>query len=79
MEEVPWYVSFISSWLPFLFLIGLMIWITRTIRATLRTTDGRPLAQVVDDHAREMRRLNELLEQAVKGQRLRVEAPEQKS
>ena len=78
MEEVPWYVSYIISWLPFLFLIGLVIWITRTIRATLRTTDGRPLAQDVDDHAREMRRLNELLEQAVKGQRLRVEAPDQK-
>lgn len=79
MDEVPWYVSLVASWLPFLFLIGLAIWVTRSIRATLRTKDGRSLAQVVDDHAREMRRSNDLLADVIKGPRLRPEAPERKS
>jgi len=66
MDEVPWWASLIMSWLPFLFLLGLAIWITRSIRATLRTADGRSLAQAVDDHARELRRANELFEEAIK-------------
>jgi hypothetical protein len=79
MDEVPWYVHLIVAWLPFLFLIGLAIWITLIIRATLRTKDGRSLAQAVDDHARELRRSNDLFEEAINGQRRRIEALEQKS
>jgi hypothetical protein len=79
MEELPWYVSLIVVWLPFLFLIGLAIWITRTIRATLRTTDGRSLAQAFDDHAREMRRSNDLFLDVINHQRSRIETPDQKT
>jgi hypothetical protein len=76
MDEVPWYVSLIMAWLPFLFLIALGVWITRTIRATLRTNDGRSLAQALDDHGREMRRANELFEETIKR---RLDALEGKS
>jgi hypothetical protein len=79
MDEVPWYVNLIVAWLPFLVLIGAASWMARTLRAGLRTKDGRSLAQVVDDHARELRRSNDLFEEAIKTQQRRVEALEQKS
>ena len=64
MDEVPWYVSLIVSWLAFLVLIGTGIWVAREIRAGSHTKDGRSLAQVLDDHARELRRSNDLFEEA---------------
>jgi hypothetical protein len=79
MDEVPWYVSLIVSWLPFLVLIGTGIWVAREIRAGSHTKDGRSLAQVLDDHARELRRSNDLFEEAIKSQQRRLEALEQKS
>jgi hypothetical protein len=79
MDEVPWYVSLIVAWLPFMFLIGLGIWITRAVRATLRTKDGRSLAQAFDAHARELRRSNDLFKEAIKRQLRRLDALEQKS
>ena len=77
MDEVPWYVHMIIAWLPFLFLIGLGMWITRSTTAALRTNDRRPLGQVIDDHLRELRRPNDMLEQALKDYRQRLEALEQ--
>jgi hypothetical protein len=64
-NEMPWYVSLMLSWLPFLILVGIMIWAGRTIRGALRTEDGRSVAQAIDDHARELRRANELLKEAI--------------
>jgi Flp pilus assembly protein TadB len=78
MDEAPWYVMLIISWLPFLVLIGTAIWVARTIRAGSQTKDGRSLAQVLDDHARELRRSNDLFEQAIKSQQRRLEVLEQK-
>lgn len=69
MEEVPWYVSLFVSWLPFLIWISVLWWIgrvvARRIEGTLRTPEGRSLAQVLEEHARETRRTNELLERMV--------------
>jgi hypothetical protein len=79
MNEVPWWLAFIVSWLPFLILIAMAAWMTVTLRRGLRTRDGRSLAQVVDDHAREMQRANDLLRDAIEAQRRRLEALEQKS
>jgi hypothetical protein len=73
MDEVPWYVSLVASWLPFLVLIAATVGITLTIRTASRTKDGRSLAQVLDEHARELRRSNELLEEAIRGQRERLD------
>lgn len=64
-SDVPWYVSLILSWLPFLILVGIMTWAGRAIRGALRTKDGRSVAQAIDDHARELRRANELLKEAI--------------
>jgi hypothetical protein len=60
-NDVPWWVSLIISWLPFLVLIWAAFSISRAVRVVGRTQDGRSLAQVIDDHAREMRRANDLL------------------
>jgi hypothetical protein len=68
-DDMPWYVSLSLSWLPFLTLLGLGIWMTLTIRAALRTSDGRSIAQAVDDLAVELRRSNDLAAQALKGER----------
>ena len=68
-DDIPWYVSLIMSWLPFLVLIGTAVWMTLTLRAALRTKEGRSLAEAVDGYARELRRSNELFEEAIKGRR----------
>ena len=77
-NEIPWYVSLIIAWLPFLVLIGTGIWVGRAVRAGLRTKDRRSLAQVLDDHARELRRSNDLLAEMLKGHQQQLEALEQK-
>ncbi len=78
-EEVPWYVSLIVvSWLPFLMLIWLGVFISRRLRKALRADDGRSVGQVLDDHVREMRRTNDTLEKIVNDCRARIEALEQR-
>jgi hypothetical protein len=77
-EEVPWYVSLIVSWLPFLMLIWLGVFISRRIRKALRADDGRSVGQVLDEQAREMHRTNDMLEKMVNDYRVRIEALEQK-
>ncbi len=79
MNDVPWWASLIVSWLPFLILIGTAIWMTVTLHRALCTRDGRSLAQVVDEHAREMPRRTDQLKEAIEAQRRRLEALEQKS
>jgi hypothetical protein len=59
-NDVPWYVSLIISWLPFLILIGAITWHGRQVRKSMTTSDGRSLAQVFDDVAQEMRRASGL-------------------
>ncbi|QHO74412.1 hypothetical protein ACH79_18990 [Bradyrhizobium sp. CCBAU 051011] len=59
-NDVPWYVSLIVSWLPFLIIIGTIAWHGRQVRKAMTANDGRSLAQVFDDVAREMRRANDL-------------------
>jgi hypothetical protein len=74
-DDVPWYVSLTLSWLPFLVLIGTAVWVTLTLRGALRTKDRRTLAEAVDGYARELRRSNELFEQAFKATPRRSDAP----
>ena len=68
-NDVPWYVSLILAWLPFLMLIGTGMWMTLTIRAALRTWNGRSIAEAFEDLALELRRSNDMLAQALKGER----------
>jgi hypothetical protein len=64
VDNVPWYVNLIVAWAPFMVLIWAALSVSRAIRAVGRTQDGRSLAQVMDDHARELRRANDLLHEA---------------
>jgi len=83
MEEVPWYVSLLVSWSPFIVMVLLFGWvgrrIARGVETSLRAPDGRPVGQVLDDHLREMRRSHDLLEQVIKEQAARLEALEKKA
>jgi len=82
-EEVPWYVSLFVSWLPFILMMFVWIGIGRglgkRIEISLRAPDGRPVGQVIDDHAREMRRTNDMLEQMLRSHGARLEALEKNS
>ena len=81
-DEVPWYVSLVVSWLPLILMMFGWVWIGRRlgkrIELSLRAPDGRPVGQVVDDHAREARRTNDMLEQMMKDHLARLENQEQR-
>jgi len=47
------------AWLPFLALMALGWWIGRPLRRGLFTKDGRSLADVLDELARELKRRND--------------------
>jgi len=59
-DNVPWYISLLISWVPFLSILALWISGLRSINRALRTLDGRSLSQVVDE---ELRKSNDRLEQ----------------
>ena len=69
MNDVPWWLTAIVAWLPFLVLVGVSLWMIATLRRALHTRDGRSFADVVDDHTREMRRTNELIRDTIAAQR----------
>jgi len=62
MDEVPWFVSLVVAWLPFIVLIWAWVWIGRKIRWCLSSSDGRSAGQLIDEHTRELRRTNDILE-----------------
>jgi ATP-dependent Zn protease len=62
-ESVPWFVSLLVSWLPFLLTLAVWIWTARMISRALRTPDGRSIGQVVDECGSELRKSNDRLEQ----------------
>jgi hypothetical protein len=70
MDEVPWYVSLVVSWMPFIFMV--FVWLAigrslaRRIEQSLRTPDGRAVGQVIEELTHEMRRTNDLMGQRLK-------------
>jgi hypothetical protein len=58
-SEVPWYVSLIIAWLPFLMLMALGWYIGRPLRRGLFTKDGRSMADVLDELVNELKRRND--------------------
>ena len=77
MEQMPWYVSLIMAWLPFLFMSALWYWIIRTIKRSLRTPDGRSVGQVIDEVGAELKKSNDRLEKLLNVYRDRLDALEQ--
>lgn len=59
-NDVPWYVSLIVSFLPLVLFLGAVVWHGRQLRKCMTTKDGRTLADVFADIAREKKRENEL-------------------
>lgn len=61
-NDVPWYISLIVSFLSLVLACGAIMWHGRQIRRSMTTRDGRSLAQIFDDLAREVKRANDLRE-----------------
>ena len=76
-DNVPWFVSLLISWLPFLFTLSVWIWAVRMIGRALRTPDGRSIGQVVDECGSELRKSNDRLEQLLNNFGQRRDASEQ--
>jgi cell division protease FtsH len=76
-DNVPWFVSLLLAWLPFLLTLALWIWAVRTISRALRTPDGRSIGQVVNECGSELRKLNDGLEQLLNNFSQRRDASEQ--
>jgi hypothetical protein len=57
-SELPWYVSLIISWLPFIWLALIGGWVGRKIRLGTTTKDGRTLADVLEELSRELKQSN---------------------
>jgi hypothetical protein len=55
----PWVVSLIVSWLPFVALVGVWIWLSRK---RLRGSSGTNLVDLYEQQVAESRRTNTLLE-----------------
>ncbi len=58
-NDVPWYVSLIVSFIPLVVIWVMIAWHARQIRRSLTTDDGRSLAQVFDELAREAKQFND--------------------
>ncbi len=75
-EQVPWYVSLIIAWLPFLFMLAVWYWMVRSISRSLRTPDGRSVGQVIDEVGAELQKSNDRLEKLLNDHRQRLDAVE---
>jgi hypothetical protein len=58
-EATPWYVSLAVSFIPLLLLWTAFWWHGRQIRKALTAADGRSLAEIFAELAREMKRAND--------------------
>jgi len=58
-NEAPWYVSLIVSLLPLVLFCWAVWWHGRQIKKSLTAADGRPVAEVFADIARELKRSND--------------------
>jgi ATP-dependent Zn protease len=64
-EEVPWFVSLIVSWLPFILMIGSFMWVGRRIARALMSNGGKSIGQAIEEHRQELKRSTDLLERLV--------------
>jgi hypothetical protein len=71
-DNLPWFVSLLVAWLPFLWTTALWIWSVRMISRALRTPDRRSIGQVVDECGSELRKSNDRLEQLLNNVRQRA-------
>ncbi|MET0221475.1 MAG: hypothetical protein ABW213_12525 [Tardiphaga sp.] len=64
-DDVPWFISLVVSWLPFILIIGSFLWIGRRIARALENADGRSIGQAIDEHRQELKRSADLIERLV--------------
>ena len=56
MDETNWIISLVAAFLPFAVFSVLVWWLGHQIRRGLTTKDGRSMADVFDEIAKEMKR-----------------------
>jgi hypothetical protein len=78
MEQTHWAISLIVAWLPFLMFIVATFWLGHRIGRELKTSTGRPMAEVVEECGRELKRANDLTAQSVADLYMRLEAWEKR-
>jgi hypothetical protein len=78
MEQTHWAVSLIIAWLPFLMFIGATFWVGHRIGRELKTSTGRPMAEVVEEFGRELKQANDLTARSVADLHMRLEALEKR-
>jgi hypothetical protein len=63
MEETHWVVSLIISWLPFIVLVIVWIWLSRWMGMNWgRSPSGVTMVELTEHQVTEMRRMNATLE-----------------
>jgi ATP-dependent Zn protease len=62
-SDVPWFVSLLVSWLPFLALIGVWIFLSRQWHRTANLAAGKASTSDIDDLRRRIEALQKRLDQ----------------
>jgi ATP-dependent Zn protease len=62
MEETHWVISLIISWLPFIVLVIVWIWLSRSMGMRWRSPSGATLVELTEQQVAESRRINATLE-----------------
>ena len=62
MQEPHWLVSLIVSWVPFIALIIVWIWLSRSIGMRWRSRSGASWVELTEQQLAEIRRMNATLE-----------------
>jgi len=73
-DQLPWQVSLLVSWLPFLFWVGVMIWVGRALTAP----DGRRIAEIMSESTSQSKQLNEKIERMMSDYEQRLTTLEKK-
>ena len=62
MEETHWVVNLIISWVPFIALIIVWVWLSRSMGMRSRSPAGATMLEVCEQQLAESRRMNATLE-----------------
>ena len=62
MQEPNWLVNLITSWVPFIVLVIVWIWLSRSMGMRWRSRTGASMIELYEQQVLETRRMNATLE-----------------
>ena len=71
MDDTPWWISLLVSWLPFIALIAVWIYLSKGFQG--RSPSGRTLIQLYEDQLAETKKMNTILERVAAALERRAE------